>query len=96
MRILALITSALVLGYFSPWMESADDGLLLALWFNALPTMAAPWFELGPFGARALDVSILAAQYLALYAVLAPAVRPAARFLADFLSAPRHRSGLVR
>jgi hypothetical protein len=58
--------------------------------------LAAQWFELANWAALALDVSVLAAQYLALFAVVGYLGRPAINFIADFSCAHRHRSGLVR
>lgn len=98
MRKIALVVFALALalGYFSPWLASADDGPILFLWFNWLPTLAAQWFVLDDWAALALDVLILAAQYLALFAVVGVLGRPAIKFVVDFARAHRHRSGLVR
>lgn len=74
----------------------AINGTILFLWFNYLPTLAAQWFELADWAALALDVSVLAAQYLALFAVLGYLGRPTLKFVADFTRTHRHRSGLVR
>jgi hypothetical protein len=96
MRKTALIVAAIILGYFSPWMASADNGTILFLWFNWLPTLAALWLDpQGEAAALALDVGVLAVQYLWLFILIAD-LGKLARIGADFLSGPKHRSGLVR
>jgi hypothetical protein len=96
MRYASLFVVALLMGYVSPWLASPDDGVILFLWFNWLPNVAAQWFVLGDSAALALDVLVLAAQYLALFAVVWFLGRPAIKFVGDFARAHRHRSGLVR
>ena len=96
MRYAVLFVVALVLGYVSPWLASPHDGLILLLWFGFLPELAAQLFALDDWAALALDVSVLTAQYLALFAVVVFVGRPATKFMGDFARAPRHRSGLVR
>jgi hypothetical protein len=92
----ALVFAALVLGYISPWLASADNGLLLHLWFNFLPEIAAQWIWTDNLPlALAVDVCVLAAQYLGLFAVVGR-FRPLANIAADFIHGPRHRRGLVR
>lgn len=96
MRYAVLFALAVVLGYVSPWLAGADNGPILFLWFNWLPMLAAAWFELDDWAALALDVMVLAVQYMALFAVAGYLGRPALKFVADFARAHRHRSGLVR
>lgn len=95
-KIIILVLAAYVLGFVSPWLASPDNGPVLYAWFNWLPFLADQW--LLPESASlalALDVSVLAVQYIALFAAVV-ALRPMGKALVDFLSAPRHRSGLVR
>lgn len=95
LRYAALILVAVFLGFVSPWLSGADDGPILALWFNWLPTLAAQWFEGPEWAELALDVLVLAAQYLVLFAVLG-LLRPLGTVAWHFIRAHRHRSGLVR
>ena len=96
MRKAIFVLAAIVLAYFSPWMASPDDGLILWAWFNWLPTLAAQWSmtDSQPL-ALAVDVAVLTAQYLALFAVIG-LLRPLAMLAADFVKGPRHRNGLVQ
>ena len=59
MRYVVLFVAAVVLGYVSPWIASPDDGPILFLWFNWLPTLAAEFFVLDGWAALALDVMVL-------------------------------------
>lgn len=96
MRKTGLLLAAVLLGYFSPWIASADDGLVLWLWFNWLPTLAALWlWTESPSLATAIDVSVLAAQYLVLFYVIGR-MRPLVNIATDFVRGPRHRRGLVQ
>lgn len=95
MRTTALIIAAVVLGFISPWLAGPDDGTALFLWFNWLPIWADQLFMLEGWAALALDVTVLAVQYLALFAVAA-GLRRAVRVLFHFVRGPRHRAGLVR
>jgi hypothetical protein len=77
-------------------MASPDDGPILFIWFNWLPIVADQWLlPEGVWMATALDVAVLALQYLApcvLYVLAYPLLKVAA----DFLRRSRHRNGLVR
>lgn len=95
LRYAVLFLIAVVLGFISPWLSSPDDGPMLALWFNWLPTLAAQWFEGPEWAELAVDVMVLAAQYLALFALLL-LLPPLGRIARDFVCAHKHRSGLVR
>lgn len=77
----ALVVLAIVLGYLSPWLASPDDGAILFAWFNWLPILADQWLLLDGTPALVLDVSILAAQYLAVFVAAAPLLRPASQLL---------------
>ncbi|MES2784710.1 MAG: hypothetical protein V4684_04545 [Pseudomonadota bacterium] len=91
-----LVLVAIILGYLSPWLASPDDGQFLFLWFNWLPTLAAQWLSTSSAPlALTVDVFVLAAQYLALFAVAAR-VGPLATIAADFMSGPKHHTGLIR
>ena len=96
MRPIALVLTAALLAYFSPWMASPDDGLIMWAWFNWLPTLAAQWTMTSSLAfALTVDVGVLTLQYLCLFSVIA-LLRPLVSIAADFISAPRHRRGLVR
>ena len=95
LRYAALFLIAVVLGFVSPWLSSPNDGRIVALWFTWLPTLAAQLFEGTEWAELALDVMVLAAQYLALFAVMG-LLRPLGTVAWHFVRAHRHRSGLVR
>jgi len=96
-KIIIALILATVLGFVSPFLASPDDGPILWTWFNWMPMRMDQWLmPAGEANALALDVGVLAAQYLLLFALVA-GMRRAGRLVLDFVRAPRHRSsGLVR
>jgi hypothetical protein len=96
--IVLLLLAAIVLGVTSPFVAvmvgTAPDAPDLAYaWFVLLPTMIDQWFlPEGYVLTVPLAMVVFTFQYLSLLAVTVVSL-PLARFVYDFVSPPRHRTG---